>query len=491
MTATLTTAKGIREERAKLIREAQEKHSRAAQEKRALTADEAQFIDRILGYYDKDGKRVEGEEERMKKEFLKLEGDEARAAEITNRFKSLDDELRSVQSGNIPAIPGVTTGEVRGTDGATNNGAPLSKKGKRQKRWERDQQQRLKSLAFRGWCTTGTGHTRNEWREAAKQTGLELAQTEFQFRIPRPEDRKAVYRFEQRAGVTPTQTSVIGTSGAILVPETLMRSVEIALKAYWDLDLVTHIKTDGVGPLIYPQNNDTTIKGHRITDGTQVTPKPITLSKLTLQAYLYTSDVVLIPIALMTDTAVPIEGLVGHLLGIRIGRILADEFTTGTGNGMPYGIVSQAPLGYTAALSTGLSPDDIYNLKHSVDPEYRKGPNVAFMMHDKILLQVKLLKSGIGTYLFQPGLASNAPDTLDGNKITINQSMSSAISSGKTSMLYGDLSKYIVREVETSYKLVRLVERYMDQACIGMIMYAMYDGGLNDAGTHPVTRLTH
>src|SRR5207253_892617 len=101
----------------------------------------------------------------------------------------------------------------------------------------------------------------------------------------------------------------------------------------------------------------------------------------------------------------------GEALGIRLGRMKADKFTTGTGAGEPTGIVTSATSGVTTASSTAIAADEIYDLKHSVDPAYRV--EAGFMFHDLILKAIKKLKDGFGRYLFQVSLAGGAPDTLD------------------------------------------------------------------------------
>ena len=496
------TAVDLRQKRAKVVADARAINDKALAEKRSLTAEERQQIDRIFD-----------DEVKMKAEIDALEGDEKRFAKLNALSADMNDPISHAQlvAGQViqnQLPPGA--GSNPGTDGAST----LSLRGKEARRKQRKFLEEQRSLAFRAWCVNGQVPQRSDADpsaarmiqqgvDAARFLGYPMHSEQMFYAHPKAERRKKIHDDmaearleelvklggEQRAGTGPTQSAALQQYGAYIVPEEMMRSVEVALKMYWDLDGVTHMKTAGVGPLIMPQNNDTTNKGAIVSDGQQSSPVPITFSALTLQAYLYTSNVVLVPISLLTDTAVPIDGLVGRLLGIRIGRILADHMTFGYGGSQPFGIKVAATLGYTAANSTSIVADDLYNLKHSVDPAYRSAPTVKWMFHDKILLQIKLLKSGIGTYLWQNGLASGAPDTIDGQGYIINQSMPSSVASGGRPVLYGDLAKYCTREVETQYKFVRLVERYMDQGCVGFIMFSMWDGGLNDAGTHPVTAL--
>jgi HK97 family phage major capsid protein len=63
--------------------------------------------------------------------------------------------------------------------------------------------------------------------------------------------------------------------------------------------------------------------------------------------------------------------------------------------------------------------------------------------------------------------------------------MSATFTTGQKLMLFGDLSKYLIRDV-SSIRLVRLEERYADLDQIAFIAFMRSDGNLLDAGTRPV-----
>ena len=85
-------------------------------------------------------------------------------------------------------------------------------------------------------------------------------------------------------------------------------------------------------------------------------------------------------------------------------------------------------------------------------------------------------------------MAAGEPGTIDGDPYIINQDMAD-IAASATSVIYGDLSKYIIREVQ-SVRLHRLVERYrIDFDADAFVAFMSMDGKLRDAGTNPVKRL--
>ena len=133
---------------------------------------------------------------------------------------------------------------------------------------------------------------------------------------------------------------------------------------------------------------------------------------------------------------------------------------------------------------TTFTADEVISLIHNVDPAYRV--TASFMFHDTVLASIRKLKeSTTNAYIWQPGLQLGVPDRLLGYRYTINQSMSSAFTTGQKLILFGDLSKYIIRDV-SSIRLVRLDERYADLDQIAFIAFMRSDGNLLDAGTHPV-----
>jgi HK97 family phage major capsid protein len=109
----------------------------------------------------------------------------------------------------------------------------------------------------------------------------------------------------------------------------------------------------------------------------------------------------------------------------------------------------------------------------------------------KLLKKIKIPQfSGdtAGQPLWRAGLAASEPDTIDGDPYTINQSMASG--TGQKSMLYGLLSKYLIRDVR-DITLVRLDERYAELGVVAFLAFSRHDGDLLDAGTHPVKYLDH
>jgi HK97 family phage major capsid protein len=295
-------------------------------------------------------------------------------------------------------------------------------------------------------------------------------------------------------------STVSGPGGAYLVPpETLTRELEINLLYYGGIRQVAEtMETTSGERMSWPTVDDTTNKGRRLgasaaigTGGNPATTgaNDPTFGKVYWDAYKYTSDAILVPFELLEDSAFQLPQVLGELLGIRLGRITNTEYTTGTGNSQPKGIVAAATA-FSASSSTALLADDILGLYHSVDPAYRQQPGTGIMMNDQIILAARKLKDGIGQYLWQAGLQLNRPDMLIGEPVTINQDMDSTIASGKKTILYGKLDNYKIRRVK-GLRLYRLEERYRDNDQDAFLAFIREDGNLLTAGTAPVKYLSH
>lgn len=292
---------------------------------------------------------------------------------------------------------------------------------------------------------------------------------------------------EERAALTGLQSST--TTGGYTVADEAMRSLEVALLAYGGMrSVATVIRTATGGALPIPTTNDTANKGEIIGENTTSNELEMTFGQLVLDAWKYSSKYILASIEFLQDTSINANEFLGGALGTRIARITNDHFTTGSGS-QPNGIVTAATSSaITTASNSVITYDNLVDVEHTIDPAYRV--NSRWMMHDTALKIIKKLKvaqySGdtAGVPLWLPGLTANAPDTILGYPYSINQSMAT-IAAGSKSLLFGQLDKYIIRDVR-DVTVVRLDELFAVLGQVAFLALSRHDGDLLDAGTHPV-----
>lgn len=352
-------------------------------------------------------------------------------------------------------------------------------------------------LALRGWLLTGSENgdasISEEHREAARRCGVNLASKSLSLRLGHPLrslDARDVEAWEKRAPMGVASGSI----GLYSAPDSPMGALERALLAFGGMrQVATVFRTESGTDMPFPTSDDTSNKGALLAENTQVSEVDITFGQLVLNSFKYSSKLVLVATELLQDSAVNVPEMIGSALGERIGRIQNDHFTTGTGTGQPNGVVTAATSSsITTSAATTVTYDNIVDLIHKVDPAYRT--NSRFMFHDgglKLLKKIKVLQySGdtVGVPLWQPSLVAGQPDLIHGYPFVINQSVATP-ASGTKSFLFGDFSKYLIRDVR-EVRLVRFDERYADYDQVGFTAFARGDGDLKDAGTHPVYYMT-
>jgi HK97 family phage major capsid protein len=355
-------------------------------------------------------------------------------------------------------------------------------------------------LAFRAWYLTQQGEPITEaMEEACKRTGFNPTRKALDFNFSNGSDYARLQQtvrsapigmrseaLEQRGSLSAVTS---GLGGATVPAENFIPKLERAMLLFGGPEQVAEIMTTTSGEtLTMPTSNDTTNKGRIIAENNGGSTSQTTESFGQIQwfAYKYTSDAILVPSELLDDSAVDLAGMLGDMLGERLGRIGADHFTTGTGAGQPKGLITAATLGKTTASATAITADEIIDLVHSVNPAYRNG--ASFMLHDSILQQIRKIKDSYGQYLWQPSIQLGIPDKLYGYNLTINQSMDSAVTTTKKTVAFGLMNKYKIRRVK-GVRLFRLQERYRDADQDGFVAFVRQDGNLLDAGVAPVKYL--
>lgn len=445
------TIKELREKRAALAAQAAAILKKAHDDQRELlTSDEEQEWQRLHDDVDKLGKHIEMQE-RQEAITATLEAPTARRTEPTQP---------SPEGGSRAAMS-------------------LLQKGKQDS-----------ERALRAWMLApmpGVSLT-DEDRAAAARVGVNLGarSLELKFSTVPMRNLSEARSWEYRAlGVGS------GVAGGFTVPDELMRGLERAMLAFGGMRTrSTVIRTESGADLPWPTTNDTGNEGQIIGENTSANEQDVTFAQLVLGSYLYSSKMVRVSVQLLQDNAINVGALLGDLLGERIARITNRHFTVGTGAGQPQGLITAAPTGVTASNGTSQvttwTYGSIVDLEHSVDPAYRA--NAAFMMADSSVKNTKKILDTAGRPIWQPGVSAGAagpfPDTLLGYPIVVNQNMAAMAASVK-SVAFGDLSKYLVRDV-LGVQLLRLDERYAEYHQVAFLAYSRHDGDLLDAGTNPV-----
>lgn len=290
---------------------------------------------------------------------------------------------------------------------------------------------------------------------------------------------------EHRGTSTITTETTGGIYGGYVVPTDLSPEFIQTMKAYGGMIQAARlIRTSGGGTWNQPYVDDTSTAALLTAEASATTVQDVSFSRISLGSYTYRSAVI-VSREWLQDDAVNAAAEINTMLATRMGRALNTAFSTGDGSAKPTGILAAsggAPTGKTTASATALTAAEILDLVHSVDPAYRTGPNVAFMLNDSTLAYIKKLTLGSSdsTPLWLPSVREGEPATLWGYRYVINQDFES-IATNKSVMAFGDWSYYLVREV-LGTTFVRTDELYLNNFSVGFYAFGRYDGKLIPVG---------
>lgn len=283
--------------------------------------------------------------------------------------------------------------------------------------------------------------------------------------------------------------STVDASGGFTIPEGFSNQLEESMKAFGGMRQASRVFPTASGnDLPWPTVDDTANTGALLAENTAVAEQDFTFANIILKAFKYSSKMVKVSVELLQDSAFDLSSFLARALGERIGRITNTHFTTGDNVAKPQGVVTGATSGLTAASATTITADELIDLVHSVDPAYRIGPQVGWMFNDKTFKVLRKLKDGEGRYLWNPGLQPGAVDSLFGYRYIINQDVADLATASK-SVLFGDFSKYLIRDV-LGIAVLRLVERFADSHQVAYLAFSRHDGRVLDAGTDPIRFIT-
>lgn len=282
---------------------------------------------------------------------------------------------------------------------------------------------------------------------------------------------------------TDTQISSTQSLGGYAMPEFWAEELVKEMKYFGGMIEAAGIrfKSRTGGPLHLTSVNDTATKGAIIGQGAADTVSDLTFAPIVIGSYSYTSKPIKWSWEAFDDLGFNIDSETRSISAERLGRVLNEHFTLGNGTTAPQGVATGAGAGKTFNGATAVTRDELLDLVHSVDAAYRKGPRVGFMFHDSTLAALKKLTYGSGDDrpLWQPSIREGEPDRIEGFRYWINNDMEQ-VAAGKKSFLFGDFSKYAIRQVGDFY-LARSSDRYIDERAVVFFMFCRFDAKLLSA----------
>lgn len=422
-------------------------------------------------------------EEKEKRDKLNKDFDAARTA--AKQYEETEQRAKDIEK-----IISAPDGDASLGLGDTNN-RPGEQRSNRPT--ETPEQRNTRQLtAMQGWLAAPTeqGPT-DEQRAAMRSCGIRENQKEISLDLSPTQEIRSIQReirLQSMGRESRAMSAEAAGSGAGWIPETFVRMLELAKLAFGGVLQACDIITTSTGePMTWPTGDDTSNTGEQIDENENVDNEANpTVGGTRLDSYDFSSKMVKVPYKLTRDSAFDFASMIGPMLGERLGRIINQRLTTGTGSGQPKGIVTAAQLGVTSG-STSPAWKELNDLIYSVPKAYR-GPGCGFMFHDVFEQYLQTLNDGEGRPLWLPDANGSPPTRLRNFPFFINMEMDSAFTTGKKLALFGQFKLYKHRRVGPM-RFRRLDELYAAKDQVAFIAFESGDGNLVNAGVNPVRYL--
>jgi HK97 family phage major capsid protein len=167
---------------------------------------------------------------------------------------------------------------------------------------------------------------------------------------------------------------------------------------------------------------------------------------------------------LLRSAALSVEAIVRERLAYKFGTVQETAFMTGTGAGSPLGIFTASDNGITTSqdvatdnTATTITADGLINAKYGLEAQWLGSPNLRWVFHRDAVKMIRKLKDGDGQYLWNPGLATDRPDTILNVPVLVSEYAPNTFTASKYVGLIGDLSYYWIAET-MSVEIQRLIE---------------------------------
>ena len=172
---------------------------------------------------------------------------------------------------------------------------------------------------------------------------------------------------------------------------------------------------------------------------------------------------------LLYDSAFNLENYIITQFGKALANAEEDAFLNGDGKNKPLGLFAETGGGTVANTVTAVSSDDVIKLIYDLGRPYRK--SASFIMNDKTIAGLRLLKDNNGQYLWQPSYQAGEPDKILG--YNIHTSSYAPVDK----IAFGDYSYYNIGDRGTR-SFAELRELFAGNGMIGFVAKERVDGKL-------------
>ncbi|WP_329545560.1 phage major capsid protein [Streptomyces sp. NBC_01356] len=176
---------------------------------------------------------------------------------------------------------------------------------------------------------------------------------------------------------------------------------------------------------------------------------------------------------LLRLTAGKAEDLVRERLAYKFSVTQEKAFMTGNGNKQPLGLFTASADGIPTSRdvatgsATGFTGDGLIDAKYALKAAY--WPNARWLFHRDGIKGIRKLKAPVAEqYVWQPGLATDRPDTILDAPYVVSEFVPNTFTDGLYAGMFGDFKHYWIAE-GLNFEVQRLIELYAENNQIGFI----------------------
>lgn len=270
--------------------------------------------------------------------------------------------------------------------------------------------------------------------------------------------------------------------GGYTVPTDMLNKVHEAMKDYGGIASVAQIlNTDKGNAIEWPTSDGTAEEGELLGENKAAAEQDVSFGMDDLGALKLSSKVIRVSNELLQDSGINMADFLAGRIGSRIGRAEARLIVQGSGAGtpkQPKGLEASVTGTVKTAAAAKVTWKEINQLKHAIDPAYRRAPGFRLAMNDATLAAITELEDGNGRPLWLPEVAGAAPATVLAMQYVIDQGIADQAADAKF-MYAGDFQQFVLRRVRYM-TLKRLVERYAEFDQTAFLAFHRFDCVLQD-----------
>jgi len=256
------------------------------------------------------------------------------------------------------------------------------------------------------------------------------------------------------------------TTGGFLAPTEFVQDIIKAIVLYSPIREVVTVRSTQNKSILYPTRTSTFAAQWISEQTTRTETVGLKYGQEEIMSHeMYA--LVLISYSDMEDTYFDMETQIQMECAEQFAVTEGAAFVAGSGVGKPEGLLTNANVSYFPVGSTSaILADGLIGAAYTLKSAYAK--NAIWLLNRKSIGAIRQLKDSYGQYLWQPGIASDIPNTILDHPYMEVPDMPD-VATNAYPIMFGDFKRAYVAVDRVQMVMTRLTERYADLGQIGFI----------------------